>query len=477
MKPSLPQGTRDFGPEIVRKRQYIFNTIRHVFELYGFQPLETPAIENLETLMGKYGEEGDKLIFKILNNGLDNPSKHEQINQEFQKILSGKNSTSITERALKYDLTIPFARFVAMNHAQLSFPFKRYQIQPVWRADRPQKGRYREFYQCDADVVGSYSLLNEIELAYIYNEIFTRLQIPGFGLQINSRKILTALAQLCGGIQNMLNITIAIDKLDKIGIDKVKNELDQRGLNGSQIDTIEKYLLIDGTNQQKLDQIQSLIGHLEPGRNGINELKYIIDNTSSSNHSGQQVTVPLTIDFTLARGLNYYTGIIFEAKAPPTVKIGSIGGGGRYDDLTGLFGVRDIPGVGISFGVDRIYDVMEELNVFPEEVQTSTEVLFFNLGEAEGKRAFHLVQELRQANIRCEIYHETVKFEKQFKYAERKKIPLIVIIGSQELEKNSSIVKDLKTGTQYLTEQVRIIDQVKELLYSSTKPPEDYPVH
>ena len=477
MKPSLPQGTRDFGPEIVRKRQYIFNTIRHVFELYGFQPLETPAIENLETLMGKYGEEGDKLIFKILNNGLDNPSKHEQINQEFQKILSGKNSTSITERALKYDLTIPFARFVAMNHAQLSFPFKRYQIQPVWRADRPQKGRYREFYQCDADVVGSYSLLNEIELAYIYNEIFTRLQIPGFGLQINSRKILTALAQLCGGIQNMLNITIAIDKLDKIGIDKVKNELGQRGLNGSQIDTIEKYLLIDGTNQQKLDQIQSLIGHLEPGRNGINELKYIIDNTSSSNHSGQQVTVPLTIDFTLARGLNYYTGIIFEAKAPPTVKIGSIGGGGRYDDLTGLFGVRDIPGVGISFGVDRIYDVMEELNVFPEEVQTSTEVLFFNLGEAEGKRAFHLVQELRQANIRCEIYHETVKFEKQFKYAERKKIPLIVIIGSQELEKNSSIVKDLKTGTQYLTEQVRIIDQVKELLYSSTKPPEDYPVH
>src|SRR5215204_2057869 len=474
---SLPQGTRDFGPEVVHKRSFIFNTIRGVFELYGFQPLETPAMENLDTLMGKYGDEGDKLIFKILNNGLDNPAKEQQIREDLEKVLQGKNIKGITERALKYDLTIPFARYVAMNHNQLTFPFKRYQIQPVWRADRPQKGRYREFYQCDADVVGSYSLLNEIELAYIYNEIFTRLQIPGFGLQINSRKILTALAQLCGGIQNMLNITIAIDKLDKIGIDKVKNELDQRGLNGSQIDTIEKYLLIDGTNQQKLDQIQSLIGHLEPGRNGINELKYIIDNTSSSNHSGQQVTVPLTIDFTLARGLNYYTGIIFEAKAPPTVKIGSIGGGGRYDDLTGLFGVRDIPGVGISFGVDRIYDVMEELNVFPEEVQTSTEVLFFNLGEAEGKRAFHLVQELRQANIRCEIYHETVKFEKQFKYAERKKIPLIVIIGSQELEKNSSIVKDLKTGTQYLTEQVRIIDQVKELLYRSTKPPEYYPVH
>ena len=476
MKPSLPQGTRDFGPEIVRKRQYIFNTIRHVFELYGFQPLETPAIENLETLMGKYGEESDKLIFKILNNGLDNPSKHEQVNQEFQKILAGKNSKGITERALKYDLTIPFARFVAMNHAQLTFPFKRYQIQPVWRADRPQKGRYREFYQCDADVVGSNSLFNEIELAHIYNEVFTRLQIAGFGLQINSRKILTALAQLCGGIQNMMNITIAIDKLDKIGIDKVKDELGQRGLNRSQIDTIEKYLLIDGTNEQKLDQVQSIIGHLESGRNGINELKYIIENTSSSNHSGQHVTIPLVIDFTLARGLNYYTGIIFEAKAPPSVKIGSIGGGGRYDDLTGLFGVPGIPGVGISFGVDRIYDVMEELNVFPEEVQTSTEVLFFNLGEAEAKQAFQQVQELRQANICCEIYHETAKFDRQFKYAERKKIPLIVIIGSQELEKKSCIIKDLKTGTQYSTEQARIIDQVKELLYRSTKPPEHYPV-
>ena len=472
-KPSLPQGTRDFGPDVVRKRQYIFNTIRHVFELYGFQPLETPAIENLETLMGKYGEEGDKLIFKILNNGLDNPSKHEEATREFQKILSGKSSRSVTERALKYDLTIPFARFVAMNHTQLTFPFKRYQIQPVWRADRPQKGRYREFYQCDADVVGSDSLLNEIELTYIYNEVFTRLRIPGFGLQINSRKILTALAELCGGTGNMMNITIAIDKLDKIGIDKVTEELGQKGLTADQIGIIEKYLLIDGTNLEKLERIENLLGHLEAGRNGINELKYIVENTSSPlpDAAGTQPTIPLTVDFTLARGLNYYTGIIFEAKAPPTVKIGSIGGGGRYNDLTGLFGVTGIPGVGISFGVDRIYDVMEELNIFPETVQTSTEVLFFNLGEAESRRAFHLMQELRQANIRCEMYHETAKFDKQFKYAERKKIPLIVIIGSKELENHSSIIKDLKTGTQYPSDQSSIIDKVKELLYHSTTPP------
>src|SRR5215204_225099 len=455
---SLPQGTRDFGPEVVHKRSFIFNTIRGVFELYGFQPLETPAMENLDTLMGKYGDEGDKLIFKILNNGLDNPAKEQQVREEFERVLTGKNTKTITKRALKYDLTIPFARYVAMNHNQLTFPFKRYQIQPVWRADRPQKGRYREFYQCDADVVGSYSLLNEIELAYIYNEIFTRLQIPGFGLQINSRKILTALAQLCGGIQNMMNITIAIDKLDKIGIDKVKNELGQRGLNGSEIDTIEKYLLIDGTNQQKLDQIQSLIGHLEPGRNGINELKYLIDNTSSSNHSGQQVTVPLTIDFTLARGLNYYTGIIFEAKAPPTVKIGSIGGGGRYDDLTGLFGVRDIPGVGISFGVDRIYDVMEELNLFPADVHVGTQALFFNLGENESKAAFSLMQQLRNKNIRCELYHENVKFGKQFKYAEKKNIPFAVIIGSKELEEKTCTIKNLLQSSQQTIQQQDLLN-------------------
>jgi histidyl-tRNA synthetase len=312
-KPSLPQGTRDFGPEVVRKRQYIFNTIRSVFELYGFQPLETPAMENLETLMGKYGEEGDKLIFRILNNGLDNVEKHVQARADFEKVLEGKNVKGITERALKYDLTIPFARYVAMNQGQLTFPFKRYQIQPVWRADRPQKGRYREFYQCDADVVGSNQLLNEVELTNIYNEVFTQLGLTGYELRINSRKILAALAEFCGGAGKMIDITIAIDKLDKIGLDKVKAELAQRGLNDEQINTIEKYLSITGSNEEKLQQITSLIGHLEIGKKGIEELETVNRQSAIDN---------LVIDFTLARGLNYYTGIIFEAKAPATVKNG-----------------------------------------------------------------------------------------------------------------------------------------------------------
>jgi histidyl-tRNA synthetase len=438
-KPSLPQGTRDFGPEVVRKRQYIFNTIRSVFELYGFQPLETPAMENLETLMGKYGEEGDKLIFRILNNGLDNPDKHQQARTEFEKVLEGKNVKAITERALKYDLTIPFARYVAMNQGQLTFPFKRYQIQPVWRADRPQRGRYREFYQCDADVVGSRSLINEVELVNIYNEVFTQLGLTGFELRINSRKILAALAEFCGGIDKMVDITIAIDKLDKIGIDKVKEELAQRGLNEEQIATIEKYLNIAGSNEEKLQQISSLLGHLETGKNGVEELEFVNRQSGIEN---------LIIDFTLARGLNYYTGIIFEAKGPATVKMGSIGGGGRYDDLTGLFGVPNIPGVGISFGVDRIYDVLEELKLFPEGVYTGTQVLFFNLGPAESSTAFSAMQAMRKQGVRCELYHEQAKMDKQFKYAEKKNIGFAVIIGSQELLNNTAVIKNLKTGIQ-----------------------------
>lgn len=438
-KPSLPQGTRDFGPEVVRKRQYIFNTIRSVFELYGFQPLETPAMENLETLMGKYGEEGDKLIFRILNNGLDNPDKHQAARTEFEKVLEGKNVKGITERALKYDLTIPFARYVAMNHGQLTFPFKRYQIQPVWRADRPQKGRYREFYQCDADVVGSKSLINEVELTNIYNEVFTQLGLTGYELRINSRKILAALAEFCGGIDKMVDITIAIDKLDKIGLEKVKEELTNRGLNEEQVATIEKYLSINGSNDEKLQQIAALLGHLETGKNGVEELEFVNKQSGINN---------LVIDFTLARGLNYYTGIIFEAKAPETVKMGSIGGGGRYDDLTGLFGVPNIPGVGISFGVDRIYDVMEELKLFPEGVYTGTQVLFFNLGPAESSSAFTAMQSLRKQGVRSELYHEQAKMDKQFKYAEKKNIGFIVIIGSQELLNDTAVVKNLKTGVQ-----------------------------
>jgi histidyl-tRNA synthetase len=440
-KPSLPQGTRDFGPDVVRKRNHILNTIKNVFELYGFQPLETPAMENIETLMGKYGEEGDKLIFKILNNGLDNPEKEQQIRQDFEKVLQGKNVKGITERALKYDLTIPFARFVAMNYQQLTFPFKRYQVQPVWRADRPQKSRYREFYQCDADVVGSNALLNEIELASIYHDVFTRLGIKGYELRINHRKILTALAEICGGAEKMMDITIAIDKIDKLGLEKVKTELHQRGLNKEQINIIEKYLAISGTNEEKSALLKSLLGKTENGNRGIAEIDIIISQVKSQ---GSQ----LLLDPTLARGLNYYTGIIFEAKAPAEVKIGSIGGGGRYDDLTGLFGVPGIPGVGISFGVDRIYDLMEELNLFPDDVHVGTQVLFFNLGEKESRKSFELMQQLRSKGIRSELYHETAKFDKQFKYAEKKNIPYIIIIGEKELTEHTCTIKNLSTGEQ-----------------------------
>jgi len=441
---SLPQGTRDFGPDTVRKRNYIFNTIRSVFELYGFEPLETPAMENLDTLMGKYGDEGDKLIFKILNNGLDRPEKEKQARDDFEKILAGKNVAGITERALKYDLTIPFARYVAMNYNKLSFPFKRYQVQPVWRADKPQRGRYREFYQCDADIVGSNALLNEVELASIYATVFEKLKI-NVEIKINSRKLLSALAEISGGLDKMMDITIAIDKLDKVGLEKVKLELNGRGLNNKQVVIIDKYLAIaeySGDNKMVMDELKKLFVENASGNEGLKDLQFILDNT------GQLAfTSKILVDPTLARGLNYYTGTIFEVKAAD-VKMGSIGGGGRYDDLTGLFGVPGVPGVGISFGVDRIYDVMEELDLFPEEVHTGTQALFFNLGEKESQIAFSLMQQLRNQNVRCELYHETAKFDKQFKYAEKKNIPYAVIMGSKELEDNSCVIKDLRTGEQ-----------------------------
>ena len=447
-KPSLPQGTRDFSAHVVRKRNYIFHTIRSVFELYGFQPLETPAMENLDTLMGKYGEEGDKLIFKILNNGLDNSAKHQQAKDDFEKILAGKNTKGITERALRYDLTIPFARYVAMNYGQLTMPFKRYQIQPVWRADRPQKGRYREFYQCDADVVGSKSLLNEIELASIYSQVFEQLGVP-IEIRINNRKILAALAELCGGSEKMTDITIAIDKLDKIGIEKVKEELLQKGLNEPQVNTIEEYLSIKGNDVEKLNQLKKLIGNSETGLKGIEEIEYIL------NYHPQTLNPKLQTDFTLARGLNYYTGIIFEVKAM-NVQMGSIGGGGRYDDLTGLFGVPDVPGVGISFGVDRIYDVMEELNLFPEGVHAGSQVLFFNLGETESRTAFVLMQQLRAKGIHCELFHENTKFDRQFKYADKKQIQYAIIIGSKEADEGTCVVKNLKDGLQTTIAQTEL---------------------
>jgi histidyl-tRNA synthetase len=410
-------------------------------------------MENLETLMGKYGEEGDKLIFKILNNGLDNPAKKEQAIADFDKILDGKNNKGITERALRYDLTIPFARYVAMNYGQLTMPFKRYQIQPVWRADRPQKGRYREFYQCDADVVGSASLLNEIELTNLYAAVFEKLQLP-VEIRINSRKILAALADVCGGEDQLITITTAIDKLDKIGLEKVKEELEAKGLNNQQISKIETYLLIAGSNEEKLIKLKTLLGENEMANAGITEIEHVLNNSSllSPNSS-------LIIDLTLARGLNYYTGIIFEVKAIGA-QMGSIGGGGRYDDLTSLFGVPNVPGVGISFGVDRIYDVLEELQLFPEEVQKNTKLLFFNLGELESKKAYTLMQELRSCGIASELFHENTKLDKQFKYAEKKNIPFVIIIGAKELAEGTCNIKNIQSGEQKTIEQ---IDLFKEL--------------
>lgn len=455
MKPSIPQGTRDFSASVLRKRNFLLQTIRSVFELYGFEPLETPALENTETLMGKYGEEGDKLIFKILNNGLDNPAKRDTTVQEFEKVLDGKTTKGITERALRYDLTIPFARYVAINQGQLVFPFKRYQMQPVWRADRPQRGRYREFYQCDADVAGSPSLLHETELAMIYAAVFNKLNLD-VAIQVNNRKILCALAAISGGEAKMMDITIAIDKLDKIGIEKVKEELGAKGLDTSAIDTVVSFIGITGNNAAKLQQLETLFKENETGLQGIEELKQVLEKLEGLQHQPEMV-----IDLSLARGLNYYTGMIFEVKAK-NVQMGSIGGGGRYDDLTGLFGVKGIEGVGISFGVDRIYDVMEELSLFPQDIHKATHLLFFNTGTTEEKRVLQLASTLREAGIACEIYHEAAKFDKQFKYAERKMIPQVAILGSKELEAGTIVVKTLQTGHQVELPQDQLIGMLKQ---------------
>lgn len=442
MKPSLPQGTRDFGATTIYKRNYILHTIRSVFETYGFEPLETPAMENLETLLGKYGDEGDKLIFKILNNGLNHPDKQAAARSDFETILEGKSVKGITERALRYDLTIPFARYVAMNQGQLAFPYKRYQMQPVWRADRPQKGRYREFYQCDADIAGSNSLWNEAELACIYRDVFKALNLP-VAIRINSRKILAALAAACGELNRLTDITVAIDKLDKSGLEKVLQELEVKGFGNKQVQLIESYLAISGAPLEKVELLKQLLPGNELATEGIDEIMFVLQ------HCVPEEGIVTEPDFTLARGLNYYTGIIYEVKAMG-VAMGSIGGGGRYADLTSLFGVKDISGVGISFGVDRIYDVLEELNLFPPTLSKNTEVLFFNLGNQESIKAFRLMHNLRKKKIRCELYPESAKFDKQFKYAVKKGIPYAVIIGMEELKTGQVIVKNLATGEQNL---------------------------
>ena len=439
-QPHLPQGTRDFSAAVVQKRQYIFQTIRSVFELYGFQPLETPAMENLDTLLGKYGDEGDQLIFRILNNGLSHPSKQAQAREGLEKILAGQSSKELTERALRYDLTIPFARYVAMNHAQLVMPFKRYQIQPVWRADRPQKGRYREFYQCDCDIVGSRSLLNETELLNIYATVFSRLGIE-VDIYINHRSILAALAEICGGEAWLPIITTAIDKLDKIGWEKVEEELSKGGLSATALGLIKQYLELTGTNEEMMQALLRLTNQHPLAKAGSDDLHFL--HSFGPWPAGVQVITNLS----LARGLSYYTGTILEVKARKA-SMGSIGGGGRYDNLTGLFGLPNIPGVGISFGVDRIYDVMEQLDLFAAIPATETEVIFLNLGEQESLVAYKLMQQLRQQGLRCEIYPEAAKMDKQLKYCDKRKVPFAMIIGNNEIEQGVVKIKNLRTGEQ-----------------------------
>lgn len=438
-KPSIPQGTRDFHGEVLRRRIFILDTIKSVFRLYGFEPLETPALENLETLMGKYGEEGDKLIFKILNNGLGEPKNENKSREGFEKALGGKSTSDLTSRALKYDLTIPFARFVAMNHHELTMPYKRYQVQPVWRADRPQKGRYREFTQCDADIVGSTSLLNEIDLVHIYHNAFTRLGITGYTLHINDRRILSGLATLCEKEGSMPLLAGAIDKLDKTSLQQVQEDLSSKGFNEKQVHTVSTFLSIKGSNREILDALKSLFHQNETALQGIDSLETILANTPGSN---------LRIDGTLARGLDYYTGTIFEAKAPAHVNIGSIGGGGRYDNLTGLFGVSGIAGVGISFGVDRIYDVMAELELFNMVQSGEASVLFLNMGKKESLDLLPVLNDLRSNGVACELYPEAVKMDKQIKYALKKNARYVVIRGTREIENDSFTVKNLVTSTQ-----------------------------
>jgi histidyl-tRNA synthetase len=443
-KPSIPQGTRDFSAAEVRKRQYLFDTFRKTFELYGYQPLETPAMENLNTLMGKYGEEGDRLIFKILNNGLHEKKDKDALRQSWETLLERPVSLpAITERALRYDLTIPFARYVATHHQQLPMPFRRYQMQPVWRADRPQRGRYREFWQCDCDVVGSTSLLNEAELIAIYRSVFHQLAIPGISVKINSRKLLLALAEVSGHPEQLIDITVAIDKTDKIGWEGVSKELSEKGISGTAQDLIQRITQLKGDAESVLGELHQLLG--EKADAGIAEIR----DTLRYHQILQDAdwTSNVEIDLSLARGLNYYTGLILEVTTD-AVKMGSIGGGGRYDDLTGLFGVKGLSGVGISFGVDRIYDVMDELGLFPEALAGAAQVLVTNFGGADELYALSLLKTLRDSGIAAEMFPEQAKLDKQFKYADKKGIAYVLIAGEQERVNQTFALKNLQTGVQ-----------------------------
>lgn len=472
-KPSIPKGTRDFSPIEVAKRNYIFSTIKTNFEKFGFQPIETPSFENSETLMGKYGEEGDRLIFKILNSGnyffsknkIELPANIVELQHKSAEDISteelielNKFTSKISEKALRYDLTVPFARYVVQHQNEIEFPFKRYQIQPVWRADRPQKGRFREFYQCDADVVGSNSLWQEVELVQLYDSVFSQLGVNGVTIKINNRKILSGIAEVIGASDKLIDFTVALDKLDKIGEEGVKKEMLEKGIAEEAILKVQPLFSFTGTIVEKIEKLAQLLATSEEGMKGVEELQFICENV---NEIGLQ-TAQLDLDVTLARGLNYYTGAIFEVAAPKGVAMGSIGGGGRYDDLTGIFGLKNMSGVGISFGLDRIALVIEELNVFPETVTATSKALFLNFGLEEAKYAMKAIAKLRQEGIKVEMYPDATKIGKQFQHADKRGIPFAVLVGEEEMKNKQYGVKNLATGDQQKLSFEELVNLLKE---------------
>ena len=440
-KPSTPKGTRDFSPIEVAKRNFIFAQIKSQFEKFGFQPIETPSFENSETLMGKYGEEGDRLIFKILNSGDFLAKANEAAYLEKDSL---KLTGSISEKALRYDLTVPFARYVVQHQSEIEFPFKRYQIQPVWRADRPQKGRFREFYQCDADVVGSDSLWQEVEFVQLYDAVFSELGLKGVSIKINNRKILSGFAEVIGEKEKLIDFTVALDKLDKIGEEGVKKEMLEKGITVEALEKIQPIFNLKGNFSEKIEMLSLILASSKTGLKGIEELKFV----ERAIREIGLTSAALELDVTLARGLNYYTGAIFEVAAPSTVQMGSIGGGGRYDDLTGIFGLKGVSGVGISFGLDRIYMVMEELDLFPDTISQSTKILFMNFGENEALYALKAIKQLREAGVAAEIYPEAAKMKKQMNYANKRQIPYIVMAGAEEIEGSIYTLKNMTTGDQ-----------------------------
>ena len=461
IKPSVPKGTRDFSPSEMVKRNYIFDTIKSVFKKFGYQEIQTPTMENLDTLTGKYGDEGDKLIFKILNSGdyWKDAEGKKQKSDSFE--FSSKNLLPvISEKALRYDLTVPFARYVVMHQHEISFPFKRFQIQPVWRADRPQKGRYREFYQCDADVVGSESLLNEAEFILIYDEALSKLGLKDFSIKINNRKILSGIAEIIGKPELIVDMTVAIDKLDKIGFDGVTKELIERGFTQDDIERLKPVILLEGSNEDKIQSLKGVLKSSETGLKGIEEIEAIFTYVGLLKSQISNLKSHLELDITLARGLNYYTGAIFEVKTNE-VAMGSIGGGGRYDDLTGMFGLKDLTGAGISFGADRIYDVLEELNLFPESAEETTRILIANFDLAAEEFALPILQDLRSNGIAAELYPSSAKLKKQMSYADNKQIPFVLLIGTDEMETGKLTLKEMKTGEQVKVTREELIERLK----------------